>query len=75
MFESSEVEERRQLIRLTLQNLKLEGKNVQFQAQKPFDTILSYNDNQLWLPLWDIIRTISDYRAKTESSQAPAIAL
>lgn len=49
LFESSEVEERRQLIKLVLQNLELEGKKVQFQAQKPFDTILNYNDNQLWL--------------------------
>ncbi len=49
LFESSEVEERRQLIKLTLQNLRVEGKIVRYDGLKPFDTILNYNDNQLWL--------------------------
>lgn len=61
LFVSSEIEERRQLIKLVVQNLKLEGKKVQFQAQKPFDTILNYNDNQLWLLKRNI--TINSYLA------------
>lgn len=49
LFESSEVEERRQLIKLVLSNLRVEGKLVRYDAIKPFDTILNYADGQLWL--------------------------
>ncbi len=48
LFLSSEIEEKRQIIKLTLQNLALEGRNVRFQVQKPFDTIFKYADSQLW---------------------------
>ncbi|GEM_PF-4650746 len=54
LFESSEIEERRQLIKLVLQNVRLEGKIVRYDGLKPFDTILNYADNQLWLPLKDL---------------------
>ena len=57
LFKSSEVEERRQLIKLVLQNPKVEGKNVLFDLQKPFDTILKYADCKLWLPVVGYIRT------------------
>lgn len=50
LFKSSEVEERRQLIKLVLSNLRVEGKKVRYDAIKPFDTILDYSDRQLWLP-------------------------
>ena len=50
LFKSSEVEERRQLIKLVLSNLRVEGKLVRYDGLKPFDTILNYADNQLWLP-------------------------
>ncbi|HEX6977111.1 MAG TPA: recombinase family protein [Patescibacteria group bacterium] len=50
LFKSSEIEERRQLLKLTLQNLTLDGKKVRFQAQKPFDTILNFADSPSWLP-------------------------
>ena len=50
LFESSEVEERRQLIKLVLSNLRVEDKKVRYDAIKPFDTILNYSDRQLWLP-------------------------
>ena len=49
LFKSSEVEERRQLIKLVLSNLRVEGKLVRYDGLKPFDTILNYADNQLWL--------------------------
>ena len=53
LFVSSELEEKRQLIKLVLQNLRVDGKIVRYDAQKPFDTVLNYNDNQLWLPRED----------------------
>jgi len=49
LFISSEVEERRQLIKLVLSNLRVEGKIVRYDAQKPFDTTLNYADHQRWL--------------------------
>lgn len=56
LFESSKVEERRQLIKLTLSNLRVEDGKVQYEAIKPFDTILNYADRQAWL------RTVNDVR-------------
>ena len=53
LFRSSEVEERRQLIKLVLSNLRVEDKLVRYDAVKPFDTILNYADSQLWFPRED----------------------
>jgi len=50
LFISSEVEERRQLIKLVLSNLRIEGENVLYEAQKPFDLILKHADSQVWRP-------------------------
>ena len=49
LFISSELEEKRQLIKLVLQSIKLEGKTIQFEAVKPFDTLLAYQPNQSML--------------------------
>jgi len=50
LFESSEVEERRQLIKLVLSNLRVEDEFVRYDAIKPFDTLLNYDHRQSWLP-------------------------
>ena len=50
LFESSELQEKRLFLKLTLQNLELEGKKVRFDYQKPFDVIANYASRQLWLP-------------------------
>lgn len=57
LFISSEVTERRQLIKLVLQNLRVEGKTVRYEALKPFDAILNCTDRQLWLPNVSALRT------------------
>ena len=49
LFESSELKEKRLLLKLTLQNLELEGKKVRYTYQKPFDTIANYASRQAWL--------------------------
>lgn len=49
LFKSSEVEERRQLIKLVLSNLRVEDKIVRYDAVKPFDTTLDYANRQSWL--------------------------
>lgn len=50
LFKSSELEERRQLIKLVLSNLRVEGRKVVYEAIKPFNTILDFSDRQAWLP-------------------------
>jgi len=50
LFISSEVEERRQLLKLVLSNLRIEGRNVCYDAVKPFDSILVSANSQSWLP-------------------------
>jgi hypothetical protein len=40
LFVSSEVDERRQLINLVLQNVRIEGENVVWHVQKPFDLLI-----------------------------------
>jgi len=50
LFESSEVEQRRQLINLVLQNPRVEGKKVRYEVIKPFNLILDCADRQSWLP-------------------------
>ncbi len=50
LFVGSEVEEKRQLIKLVLQNLRVEGKVVRYEATKPFDTILNFSTCQRLLP-------------------------
>lgn len=49
LFISSEVEERRQLLKLVLSNLRVEGRNVCYEAVKPFDSILVSANSQSWL--------------------------
>ena len=39
LFLSSEVEEKRQLIKLVLSNLRVEDENVVYDVQKPFDLL------------------------------------
>lgn len=53
LFKSSEMEQKRQLIKLTLQNLNLNGRKIEFNAIKPFDIILNFADHQLWLGCLD----------------------
>jgi len=60
---SSEAEEKRQLLKLTLQNLKLEGKKVEFELVKPFDKVFACSSSQTWLPLIDLFR---NYRVEIQ---------
>ena len=42
IFESSEVEEKRQLLNFVFQNLKLDGKNLSIDTCEPFTTLVDY---------------------------------
>lgn len=48
LFMRSEVEERRQLLTLVLQNIRLSGENIVYNVQKPFDVIKEASDRNLW---------------------------
>jgi len=48
LFKSSEVDERRQLIKLVLQNLRIEDEKLLYDVQKPFDLIVKNGDRKLW---------------------------
>ncbi len=53
LFQSSEVQEKRQLLKLILQNLRLNGSSVDYDLIKPFDKIFFYASRQQWLPRLD----------------------
>lgn len=48
LFVSSEVEERRLLLKLVLSNLRVEDENVLWDVQKPFNFIVETADSKLW---------------------------
>lgn len=53
LFVSSEIEQKRQLLKLILQNCTLEGRLVKYSLLKPFDAILNYAGNTTLLPRED----------------------
>lgn len=53
LFMSSEVDEKRQLIKLVLSNSKLDGEKLVYEPHKPFDLILNCSDYQVWRPQRD----------------------
>ena len=48
LFISSEVEEKRQLIKLILSNLRMEDENIVWDLQKPFNLFLNATDSKRW---------------------------
>ena len=48
LFVSSEVEEKRQLIKLVLSNVRLDDENVVWDVQKPFDLFINATDSKRW---------------------------
>lgn len=48
IFESSEAEEKRQLLNYLLQNCKLNGIKLEFKLKTPFDTVLLANTHHEW---------------------------
>ncbi len=48
IFQSSEPQEKRQLLNFLLQNLKLQGKNLSFELKTPFDTVLQASKCSNW---------------------------
>lgn len=61
LFIGSEIEEKRQLLKLALLNLRMDGKMLRYEVIKPFDTIVQCNDSLVWLPGSDSNRQPSGY--------------
>jgi len=57
IFESSEPQEKRQLLNFLLQNLELKDKKLYFEAKTPFDTVLALHNCSNWLHTLNEIRT------------------
>lgn len=49
LFDGSEVEGKRVLIKLVLSNLRIEGEKLLWELNKPFDLIVECSEHQLWL--------------------------
>jgi DNA invertase Pin-like site-specific DNA recombinase len=67
IFVGSEVEVKRQLIKLVLSNLRIEDGNVVCEAKKPFDLIMNCSDRMLWLPHLSTLRSFN-WKSMKQSS-------
>ncbi len=56
IFDSSEIDEKRQIINFAFSNLLLEGKNLIVSMRKPFNILLDINDCPVWLASTDKFR-------------------
>lgn len=56
IFESSEPQEKRQLLNFVFQNLELRQKNLEYKLKTPYDTVLLANNCSDLLSLMDSIR-------------------
>lgn len=56
IFESSEVEEKTQLLNFLFQNLTLDGEKLLFELKIPFKGIVAYSKNGNQLGVWDEVR-------------------
>jgi hypothetical protein len=59
VFDGSEPATQRQILNFLLQNLKLEGKKLNFELKTPFDRVLEANRYSTLLPLCNTLRTIN----------------
>lgn len=66
IFESSEPEEKRQILNFVLQNPKASGKKLTFTLKKPFDTVLELANCPTGLPTLDKFRTMDWQNALRE---------
>ena len=75
IFESSKIEEKRQLLNFLLSNLKLQGRKLQFELKTPFDTVLQASKCSNLLPLLDTFRTLDWRKIREEISQLNYLSL
>lgn len=56
LFTGSEVDKKRQLIKLILQNLKIDAENIFWELHEPFDKLLKCSEDKVWRYLVDMFR-------------------
>lgn len=52
-FKSSKVEQKRKILSLVFSNLWLEGRNVRYELNKPFDKIVNLPESKVWWAILD----------------------
>ena len=57
LFNSSKVEQKRQLINFLLSNLQLRGKKLEYKLKKPCDVLINLDYRSNWLATIDEVRT------------------
>jgi site-specific DNA recombinase len=57
IFESSKINEKRQLIAFMFSNLRMNGTKLVFDLKQPFNLMVNLNSYPEWLPLIEVIRT------------------
>lgn len=60
LFTGSEVDEKRQLLKFLLQNLRLRGKNIVYDVQKPFNLIVESSERLKWCALSEYLCNFID---------------
>ncbi|MFB6305804.1 MAG: hypothetical protein ABEH43_02240, partial [Flavobacteriales bacterium] len=58
IFESSEPEEKRELLNFLLQNSTLKGRKPIYKVKSPFNSIIKANNRKDWRELWDDVGTV-----------------
>ena len=66
IFQSSEPEEKWQFLNFLLQNLKLEGKRLNFELKTPFNTVLQASKCSNLLPILDAFRMVNWKKIREE---------
>jgi cytidylate kinase len=58
IFESSEPEEKNELLKYLLQNCELDGRNLVYKLKAPYQTMLLASNHSDWLRIVEEVRTI-----------------
>ena len=53
LYARANTDEKREILKLLLSNIELDGKNIIFTLKKPFDTLVSISNGSLWLGMRD----------------------
>ena len=67
IFESSEVEEKKMLLRFLLQNPVMDRKKPHYNLESPFDLILKMDDSAKWLDTLVLHQTLARPRVVTRN--------
>lgn len=60
IFESSTIDEKRQLMGYTFSNFKLKGRKLEYDLKQPLNLFADLSSHQKWLPMLDKFRTHID---------------